>query len=140
MELTPEQKSDIRQGYLLFTAFGMALGLGIMFAIFTLKAIPELEAYYADTCPENMYCYEPYGAPVEAEYVLQGAIVKVNFLPEGHQLLEGAEANATWVVDWDANASWCVINTQFPQQVLGDPRMDALGHELLHCLIGNFHP
>ena len=94
-------------------------------------------AYYPP--PEHLICYEPYGAPVEAEYVLQGTILKVIWTaPE--DMPEDTEAYARWVVDWDANASWCVIHAQFPEQVLGDPRMDALGHELLHCLVGDFHP
>lgn len=123
--------------------------LGIFISVFgtliltlNLFIIPTHEQFQEayNTCPETMYCYEPYGAPVEAEHVMQGAIVQVNFLPAGHQDLHGSEAIATWVVDYDNNVSWCVINTQFPEQVLGDPRMDALGHELLHCIIGEFHP
>lgn len=33
----------------------------------------------------------------------------------------------------------CVIHAIPPTQVEGDPRMETLGHEFLHTLIGNFH-
>jgi len=35
---------------------------------------------------------------------------------------------------------WCRIHAQKPTRVTGDDKMDTLGHELLHCLIGTFHP
>lgn len=92
-----------------------------------------------NTCPEDMYCYEPYGAPIAAEYVLDGAIVAIKFV-DASEFKNGEEAYAIWEVDYDKNISWCLIKAQFPEQVLGDPRMDALGHELLHCITGNFHP
>lgn len=92
-----------------------------------------------DTCPETMICYEPYGAPVEAEYVFGGSIVRVDFVDES-ELPDDAEAIAEYVPNFEKNFSWCKITTLFPERVLGDPRMDALGHELLHCIIGDFHP
>lgn len=33
---------------------------------------------------------------------------------------------------------WCTIHTQKPSRD-GDEKMDTLGHELTHCLIGRFH-
>ena len=96
-----------------------------------------VEAY--DACPEDTYCYKPYGAPIEAEYVMTGSLVIIRWTPED-QMPDGVEAFAEWEVDYENNFSACVITATPPQQVLGDPRMDALGHELLHCLIGNFHP
>lgn len=93
----------------------------------------------ADTCPESMICYEPYGAPVEPEYILDGSIVLVRFV-DASTLPDGLEAYAEYVADFDANISFCVITTVMPQQMLGDPAMDALGHEMLHCLTGAFHP
>jgi len=35
---------------------------------------------------------------------------------------------------------WCRIHAQKPTKVNGDEKMDTLGHELLHCMIGTFHP
>ena len=93
----------------------------------------------SDTCPETMVCYEPYGAPVEAEYVLTGAIVVVNFIDES-EMPDGMEAYAEYVADFENNFAWCRITTLFPERMLGDPKMDALGHELLHCITGAFHP
>ena len=86
-----------------------------------------------------MICYEPYGAPVEPEYILDGTIVLVRFV-DSYTLPDGMAAYAEYVADFDANASFCVITTTLPEQTLGDPAMDALGHEFLHCLTGSFHP
>jgi len=35
---------------------------------------------------------------------------------------------------------WCRIHAQKPTRVSGDQKMETLGHELTHCLIGTFHP
>ena len=35
---------------------------------------------------------------------------------------------------------WCRIHAMKPTRVNKDPKMDTLGHELLHCMIGTFHP
>lgn len=91
------------------------------------------------TCPPDTFCYEPYGAPIQAEYVLKGTLVLVRWLPAS-QMPPNTEAYASWKVDFENNMSVCLLTATPPQQVLGDPRMDALGHELLHCLTGNFHP
>lgn len=93
----------------------------------------------SDTCPETMVCYEPYGAPVEPEYILQGSVVMVRFIDES-AMPDGYDAYAEYVADFENNLSWCVITTVMPEQVLGDPKMDALGHEMLHCIVGAFHP
>lgn len=92
----------------------------------------------SDTCPENMVCYVPYGEAVEPEYVLEGTIVKVNFIDPA-DMPDGYEAYAQFTVDPNQKFSWCVITTTMPEHVLGDSAMDALGHELLHCLTGQFH-
>ena len=100
--------------------------------------IPETPQV-VDTCPESMVCYEPYGAPVEPQFILDGTIIKIVFIA-AEDMPDDIEANAMYSVDFDANISWCVITTTMPQQVLGDPLMDALGHEVLHCLTGDYHP
>lgn len=89
--------------------------------------------------PEDLYCYEPYGAPVEAEYILLGSVVVVNFIAH-EDMPDGLEAYAEYVADFENNLSFCKITTVMPERMLGDHRMDALGHELLHCLTGAFHP
>lgn len=35
---------------------------------------------------------------------------------------------------------WCRIHAMKPTRVNNDDKMDTLGHELLHCMIGTFHP
>jgi len=56
-----------------------------------------------------------------------------------HEDSRGGDAFAEWVVRDDGIAD-CTLWIHMPQQVLGDPDMDGIGHELLHCLAGNFHP
>ena len=91
------------------------------------------------TCPENSVCYEPYGAAPAAEYVMSGSIVMVQFLDES-QMPPDVEAWAEFTPDFDTDISICLIAVQFPTHILGDPIMDSIGHEFLHCIIGNFHP
>lgn len=93
----------------------------------------------ADTSSEPIVCYEAYGAPVEPEYILNGSVVLVQFIAE-EDMPDGMEAYAQYSVDFDTNTSLCVITTILPIRVLGDSKMDALGHELLHCITGSFHP
>jgi hypothetical protein len=90
-----------------------------------------------DTCPETMECYEPYGSPVEPEYILKGTVVKVNFVSEDE--LAGNEVGYAEYRVY-GNVSVCHITAMLPEKILGDPRMDTLGHELLHCIAGSFHP
>jgi len=35
---------------------------------------------------------------------------------------------------------WCRIHAMKPTRVKNDDKMDTLGHEMLHCMIGTFHP
>jgi len=91
------------------------------------------------TPPSDQVCYEPYGAPVEPEYILAGTVVSVKFV-DPSDMPDGYAAYAIYQADLDTNWSVCHIVSMFPQQVLGDERMDALGHELLHCLTGAYHP
>ena len=102
------------------------------------KKDAQLEEAF-NACPESMVCYEPYGATPQAEYVMAGAMVKVDFV-DASAMPAGTEAYATWIPDFEENYSICIITVQFPSHVLGDPIMDSLGHELLHCITGKFHP
>lgn len=121
-------------------AAGIFWTLVAMVVLLTLAITAALNAPDPNACPEHLICYEPYGAPVEAQHILNGSIVQVTFVADDDERLQGNEAVAAWVVDYESNLSWCAITAQMPEQVLGDPRMDALGHELLHCIAGNFHP
>ena len=124
-----------------FWAFVIIIA-GLMFALTRLLGTPGTSLSepqpLSDTCPETMVCYEPYGSSVEPEYILAGTIVQVKFV-SADELPDGFEAYAQWEVDTDKNISWCIITTTLPKQVLGDAAMDALGHELLHCITGQFH-
>ena len=124
--------------YLLILALTVILSISI-FGAFVVDPLQAKLDEALVTCPESMVCYEPYGADVQAEYVLQGSLVFIHWVPEG-TLPDDTEAQAEWEVDYDSNMSVCLITATPPQHVLGDPYMDALGHELLHCLIGDFHP
>jgi len=81
------------------------------------------------------YCYVPYGGRVHAEFVAKGSIVRINWV-EGER---GMEASAEYTYDSKADITVCVITARMPDFIIGDPDMDSLGHELLHCLTGNFH-
>jgi len=81
------------------------------------------------------YCYVPYGVGVHPEFVAGTSLVKVNWI-EGER---GMEAQASYMYDEETNSTICVITVRMPDQVIGDPDMDSLGHELLHCLTGDFH-
>lgn len=94
-------------------------------------------------CPEGNICYEAYGTGVEPEYVLQGAIVKVDFVTEEEMIvLAGPEMDgyAEYVLPVEGGTiSLCKLTVMMPERVLGDPQMDTIGHEFLHCIVGDFH-
>jgi hypothetical protein len=46
---------------------------------------------------------------------------------------------AVWA-DPSREPKWCRIHAVKPTRVKNDEKMDTLGHELLHCVIGTFHP
>ena len=81
-------------------------------------------------------CYEPYGQEVEPEYIINRTDVEIRWVTPA-DLPRNVEAQATYTLH--GNWSSCLIEAQLPEHILGDPKMDALGHELLHCLTGNFH-
>ena len=84
---------------------------------------------------EDEYCYEPYGAPVEEEYRAGRTLIQVVYL----DVERGEEANASYLYDEETDTAICKIWIRVPDQVIGDPDMDSIGHEVLHCLIGDFH-
>lgn len=81
-------------------------------------------------------CYAPYGTDVgEGEFDALRSLIEIHWL-YGER---GEEANSSWYYDEETDTSICVIWVHRPEQVLGDPDMDALGHEAMHCFIGDFH-
>lgn len=120
------------------TVLWITLLSGVLLGVSVKRLAPDTPPP-TDVCPESMICYEPYGAPVEAKYFLNGSIILVSFI-DAADMPDGVEAYAQYAADFENNLSFCVITAVIPEQVLGDPRMDALGHELLHCITGAFHP
>jgi len=90
----------------------------------------------ADANATEDYCYEPYGAPVTPEFVADWAFVTFNWV-EGER---GMEAFASYAYDQETNSVICLVTARMPDQVIGDPDMDAIGHEIMHCVTGDFHP
>ena len=81
-------------------------------------------------------CYEPYGQEVTGTHLVTNLVISVRWIdPEGSE----DEAWSECEIQEDFNIGWCDIWVPMPVKVLGDPYMDALGHEVLHGLIGDFH-
>ena len=86
-------------------------------------------------------CYNAYGGPVQPEFQAESTTVQVNYV-KGSFEFEGDEVVGVAIYAYDdvTNSSACEIFIPIPKQVYGDDAMDTIGHELLHCLIGEFHP
>ena len=124
-----------RSGFLGFFLFGIIAGFLLHLAI----DITRTEPPTADTRSESMLCYELVGEEVKPEHFVHNAFISVKYVNEGAELPDGWEAMTQWVVYPDDDISFCTITIPTPTHVLGDPAMDAMGHELLHCLSGSFH-
>jgi len=88
-----------------------------------------------DVYDDGEYCYVPYGVGVHPEFVAGTSLIKMNWV-EGER---GMAAFAAYMYDEETNSTICLITARMPDQVIGDPEMDSLGHEFLHCLTGDFH-
>jgi hypothetical protein len=119
--------------------FWITISSGFLIGWSLMRLLTPEPPHIPTQCPEGMVCYEAYGPPVEPEYILNGSLVVVQWVAE-EDMPDGYEAYAQYSVDFENNASYCLITTTMPEQVLGDSKMDALGHELLHCITGAFHP
>lgn len=89
-------------------------------------------------------CYESRGEHVVPEYELEGALVRVHLYDTVAEVQAAVgdstgEAFAAYEVLPELNVSRCEIWAARPRYVLGDPNMDSLGHELMHCIGGAFH-
>ncbi len=80
-------------------------------------------------------CYEPYGGPVEPEYVVDQVLVQIIWV-EGER---GLETESSFSYDEEINTGICIIWVRMPDEILGDSDMDSIGHEFLHCATGDFH-
>ncbi len=135
--MDPESKNQFASARVLIT--------GITIAAMVVLAIMFQTGYYDPPTPAaettdadpGLYCYEPYGSNVEPQHLAQFTFIKVNYLTD--PLPDGSEGMSAWIYDPASETSICEIWAPVPMQVLGDPAMDTLGHELLHCLAGDFH-
>ena len=82
------------------------------------------------------YCYAPYSTAVIPERMSTKVLVDVIWFHEGTR---GGDVFADWIVGDDGTVD-CTLWLRMPQQILGDPDMDGIGHEFLHCVAGDFHP
>jgi len=117
----------------------------IMLVAFTLVACES--AYREGECPEGNICYDiDAGERVAPTTDNTIAHVQVHWYDSYEDLqnewakTEEGEADA-WSecfphVEFDRI---CEIHVVRPEFVWGDPRIDDLGHELLHTLWGDFH-
>lgn len=90
----------------------------------------------AEAQPVLEYCYAPYGSDVQPEYQVGHTLIRINWLDQ----TRGNTVESEWIYDEATNMSLCEVWIRIPEQILGDPDMDSLGHEFLHCLVGGFHP
>ncbi len=82
------------------------------------------------------YCYVPYPSPVTLEFKAARVLVEIEYLDIGR----GELVESSWYYDEETDTTICKVWIRIPDDVIGDPDMDGLGHEFLHCMIGNFHP
>lgn len=82
------------------------------------------------------FCYTPYGTEVKQEFKAKQTLVVVNYLEQER----GETVESSWLFDHTIETSLCEVWIRVPDQVLGDPDMDGIGHEFLHCIFGDFHP
>lgn len=52
---------------------------------------------------------------------------------------DGLYGQASWMLDEELQLTTCTVEIPLPDKVWGDEDMDTVGHEFLHCLIGDFH-
>ena len=110
----------------------------ISFMLFLVLLIVATQAYGSedpDAYSNEEYCYVPYGTGVHPEFIAGTSLIKMNWV-EGER---GMVAYASYLYDEETNSTICLITARMPDQVIGDPEMDSLGHELLHCMTGEFH-
>ena len=98
--------------------------------------------------PGVSYCFIPGDEKVKPDFELKHTSLKVNWydtIDEVQQATDtkNIEGMSEWYVAVDPETgeefSWCELWVPRPVSVNGDPNMDTLGHEVLHCLMGSFH-
>jgi len=88
-------------------------------------------------------CYETDGELVKPEYEAELIGLRVNLYDTVEQITAATgEKDIEGLASFERLSSGvveCEIWASRPRIVLGDAAMDTLGHELLHCISGEFH-
>lgn len=131
------------------TAAFIAAALTAIYAVVPLMAQPDL----GQNIEGDPVCYMNDGERVVPEYEVEYLMTKVNWFDTTQEMRAAVLARNP---DWDVSdmegysectpytegvtvVMSCEIWVERPQFVFGDPRMDSLGHEILHGLMGGFH-
>ncbi len=104
--------------------------IAIVLAVLLAFAISEAHAEQA--------CYEGAEELVKPEYMIGNLLITMHWLPADQDDPE-ADGWSECLTDLENNIAWCDVYVTLPTHVLGDPHMDALGHEIMHGLTGDFH-
>ena len=132
-------QSDIKRAWMRGTLIGIALGFLLTSLLYGGTVRGEelyVEAWVDEVADVEEYCYTPYPSPVTQEFKAARVLVEIEYLDTGR----GELVESSWYYDEETNTTICKIWIRVPDDVIGDPDMDGLGHEFLHCMIGNFHP
>ncbi len=89
-----------------------------------------------DVNAEEEVCYKPYGEPVTSTHHVTTLLISVHWIDPDDYDAEGA---SECLIEEHLNTGWCEVWIPKPVRVLGDPYMDAIGHEIMHGLEGDFH-
>lgn len=97
-----------------------------------------------ESASERLTCYENVGELVKPEFELNNVSLTVHWYNTVEELgsatgQHDAEALSSCEHYPVANMAFCEVWVARPRNVVGDPQMDSLGHEVLHGLMGDFH-
>lgn len=126
----------------------LLLGALVIVVILLAAIIMIVESAAQDIDP---ICYENQGVIVQPTREMTNLLISVNWfdtLDELESVLErrtgedqtGTEGYSECETYAERDIGWCEIWVVRPTYVLGDPNMDSLGHEVLHGLMGDYHP
>ncbi len=130
-------QSDIKRAWMRGTLLGLAIGFLLTAFLHsgTVRAEEPLVEVTLEVTAVEEYCYTPYPSPVTQEFKAARVLVEIEYLDTGR----GELVESSWYYDEETDTTICKIWIRIPDDVIGDPDMDGLGHEFLHCMIGNFH-
>lgn len=99
---------------------------------------------HVDIAGAKDVCYAPYGTEVTPEYEVTNVMVTAYVFDTAEELsADVGEKVASYSVCEtlvEENVAWCEVWIVQPTNVLGDPAMDGIGHEVGHGIWGDFHP